>query len=87
MKNLTLFYLETCPHCIRAQQYMKELCDENPAYAEIPVRRVEERKEKNLADSYDYFYVPTYYVDDEKVSEGSVNKDDVRKVFDIALEK
>ncbi|MDL2214358.1 glutaredoxin [Clostridia bacterium OttesenSCG-928-O13] len=85
MKELTLFYLETCPYCNRARQYMSELQNEDPRYANIPIKMVEERQEKALADSYDYYYVPCYYIGKEKVAEGSIDKDGVRKVFEEAL--
>ena len=86
MKELTLFYLESCPYCRRARGYMAELCQENPEYAKIPVKMVEEREQKALADSFDYYYVPCYYIGQDKISEGAVEKDDVRAVFDKALE-
>ena len=86
MKDLTMFYLETCPYCKRARGYMQELRDEDPKYKGIDVKMVEERQEKELADSYDYFYVPCYYVGGEKVAEGAIDKEGVKKVFDEALE-
>ena len=86
MKELTMFYLETCPYCKRARAYMKELCGEDAKYADIPVKMVEERQEKALADSYDYYYVPCYYIDGEKVAEGAIDKDGVKAVFDKAMQ-
>lgn len=87
MKDLTLFYLETCPYCKRARAYMQELCEEDPKYAKIPVNMIEERQQKVLADSYDYYYVPCYYVNGEKLAEGSIDKEGVKAVFDKALEE
>jgi hypothetical protein len=46
---------------------------------------VDENMEAQFADSLDYYYVPTYYVDGRKIHEGAVSKDDVRAVFDAAL--
>lgn len=80
-----MFYLESCPFCRRARGYMQELRDENPEYAAIPIRMVEESQESAVADQYDYFYVPCYYIGQRKISEGSIDKDGVRKVFDEAL--
>lgn len=80
-----MFYLEYCPYCKRARNYMKELQEEDPRYMEIPIRMIEESQQKDLAGSYDYYYVPTYFVGDEKVSEGGVDKEGVRAVFDKAL--
>lgn len=85
MKELTLFYLEHCPYCKRARGYMQELRDENPAYAAIPIKMVEESEQKAEADRHDYYYVPTFYLDGEKISEGAVDKEGVRAVFDKAL--
>lgn len=85
MKELTLFYLENCPYCKRARAYMQELRDENPEYNAIPVKMVEEREQKQLADSFDYYYVPCFYIGGQKIAEGSIDKDGVRQVFDEAL--
>lgn len=86
MKEVTLFYLESCPHCKRARGYMQELCEENADYAKIPVKMVEERQEKALADSFDYYYVPCYYIGESKLAEGVIDKDGVKKVLDEALD-
>lgn len=85
MKKLTLFYLESCPYCKRARGYMDELKKEEPKYKDIDVKMVEERQEKEYADSFDYFYVPCYYIGKEKIAEGSIDKEGVRNVFDACL--
>lgn len=85
MKELTMFYLESCPFCKRARQYMQELRDENPAYAAIPIKMVEEREQRALANSYDYYYVPCFYIGEEKIAEGSIDKEGVRAVFERVL--
>lgn len=86
MKVITLFYLEGCPYCHRAFQYMQELCEENPAYAKIPVKRVEENEQRALANSYDYYYVPCYYIGTEKLAEGAIDKKGVEAVFKQAMQ-
>lgn len=85
MKELTLFYLRSCSHCKAAKAYMKELRSENPAYAGIPIRMVEERLHRKEADQYDYFYVPSFFIGDQKIAEGSIDKEGVRAVFEAAL--
>jgi glutaredoxin len=85
MQELTLFYLETCPFCQRVRGYMRELCDENPDYAKIPVKLVEERQESELADRYDYYYVPCFYLGREKIAEGAIEKEGVRRLFNLCL--
>ncbi len=86
MKELTLFYLKGCPYCKKALAYMDELKNEHPEYAEIPIKMVEERDEAELANSYDYYYVPCYWIEDKKIAEGSIDKAGVKKVFDMAID-
>lgn len=85
MKPLTLFYLENCPHCKRARGYMEELRQENPDYAGIEIQMIEESQQPEVAEQYDYYYVPTFYLDGEKLHEGTAEKADVQAVFDKAL--
>ena len=54
-------------------------------YGAVPIRRVDESVETALADSLDYYYVPTFYVDGVKRMEGVPSKEKVRAVLDAAL--
>jgi len=65
---------------------LRELMEENPAYRDIPIRRVDESVEVEFANSLDYYFVPTFYVDGEKLMEGIPTKDKVKAVLDRALE-
>jgi glutaredoxin len=85
MPKLDLFILESCPFCIRARQYLEELRQEDPKYQAIEIRLIDERKERALASSYDYYLVPTFYLGQTKLFEGIMTKADVRKVLDLAL--
>ena len=85
MKEILMFKMKGCPHCKLALALQEELLAEHPQWREIPLRIVDEREEKALADAYDYFYVPTYYVDGVKVHEGHAERADVEKVFRAAL--
>lgn len=85
MKKITMFMFDECPHCQLALRLMKELKEENKEYAGLDIKMINERKEPEIADQYDYWYVPTYYVDDEKVHEGHAEREDVEKVFKLAL--
>ena len=64
---MKLFYLENCPHCQRARNWMQELYVENPIYKEILIEMIEESREVELADSYDYYYVPCFFDGDQKL--------------------
>ena len=45
---------------------------------------MDETRDPAFADRFDYYYVPTYYVDGQKVHEGHAERDDVEKVFRLA---
>ncbi|MGI6664957.1 MAG: thioredoxin family protein [Christensenellaceae bacterium] len=85
MKEIKLFILKNCPYCKAVLQYQKELFAENPAFAEIPLRIIEESEEAAYADSFDYYFVPTYYIEEEKVHEGAATKEIVKSIFERAL--
>ena len=69
MKEVLMFYLDSCGYCNKARRALDELYAENPAYREIPLTLVEESEQPELADRYDYYAVPCFYVDGEKVFE------------------
>ena len=85
MQKLNLFVLKSCPYCRQAKKWLAELTAENPAYAAIPIEEIEEREQKALADSYDYYYVPTFYMGSTKLPEGAATKEGIRKVLETAL--
>jgi len=72
MKKISLFYLENCPYCRMALRALEELAAENPAYREIPLTRIEESEQPVLADRYDYYRVPTFFVGEDKLFEARV---------------
>lgn len=71
MKPIKLFYLKNCPFCKKALSYIDSLKAEHPEFAAIPIEMIEESEQPALADKFDYYYVPTFYVGDEKVHEGA----------------
>lgn len=85
MKQLTMFYLENCPFCKRAFKYIEELKKENPEFAKIEIKTIEESQEPELAEKFNYYYVPTFYVDDKKVHEGGIYKPEVKKILESVL--
>jgi glutaredoxin len=85
--KLTLFILEYCPFCKRARQYIKELKEEYPEFQSIEIEIIDEEKQKELADSYDYYYVPTFYLGKQKLHEAGINKDEVKAMFQSLLKK
>ena len=91
MKEIEIFYLPGCPYCKSARTAIEELTAENPAYAALPLRWINEQTERALADSRDYYYVPTFYHNGEKLYECSPRDDraaikaHIKAVFDKAL--
>ena len=87
-----MFYLDNCGYCHKARRAMDELFEENPAYASIPITKIEESCEPALADRYDYYAVPSFFVNGEKRFEAHIGmsyddiKDAVREVLDFALQ-
>lgn len=85
MPKLTLFVLENCPYCIRVNQYLKELLSEDPKYLEVEIDLIDERKNRVLANSYNYYLVPSFYLGQRKLFEGIMSKNDVKGVLETAL--
>ncbi len=71
----------SCPYCKQAMKWMEELKSENAEYAGIDVTIIDEKKQPEISDQYDYYYVPTYFIDGNKVHEGAASKEKVESVF------
>ncbi len=85
MKPVKLFYQAHCPHSLLALKCLAELQRHEP-YASVPIEKIEELEQREYAARFDYYYVPTFYVGDEKVHEGHAELSDVRAVLDKALQ-
>ncbi|MDY5931549.1 MAG: glutaredoxin domain-containing protein [Candidatus Ornithospirochaeta sp.] len=85
MKKITMFHFAGCPYCRKAERFISELEKENPLYKEIEIERIDEKLNPEIAEEYDYWYVPTFYIAGKKESEGDITKDGMRKVLDKAL--
>lgn len=85
MKAITMFETSWCPYCKKAHEIMKELIQENQNYEKIKVNIIDEELHPEIANKYNYYYVPTFYLDTEKVHEGVPNKNIIRNIFDQCL--
>jgi thiol-disulfide isomerase/thioredoxin len=85
MEKLTLFYLKTCPYCIRVQGFLDELL-KDARYQNIEIQAIDEAKNVDLANQFDYYLVPTFYLKGEKLFEGIMDKQDVINVLEKALD-
>ncbi len=86
MKDVKLFYLKNCPFCKKAISYIESLKAQHEELAQVDIEMIEESEQKELADSFDYYYVPTFYVADEKVHEGGIYPEEVEEILRKALE-
>ncbi|MDR3281065.1 MAG: thioredoxin family protein [Synergistaceae bacterium] len=84
MKEIKMFVMAACPHCRRALEMMDEIYSEHPEYKNIPLKKIDETKEADYASRFDYYYVPTFYVGDEKLHEGTPSRAAIEKVFETA---
>ena len=91
MKDILMFYLDDCGYCHKAHQALDELMEELPGAAELIITKIEESRDPALADRYDYYAVPTFYVDGKKLFEAHIGmsyadiKREVRRVLEAAL--
>lgn len=81
-----MFMMKSCPHCKKALQWMEELKAENSKFNSVEVKIIDETLRPDIANQFDYYYVPAYYIDSLKVHEGVATKDIVRSVFERAIE-
>lgn len=86
MKSVKLFYLRGCPFCKRALQYVADAKAAHPELADVEVETIEESEQPEVAGSYDYYYVPTFYVGEVKCHEGDIASDEVEQVLWKALQ-
>jgi thiol-disulfide isomerase/thioredoxin len=86
MKPVIMFITSWCPYCKQAFSWIEDLKKENQKYSNIEVTIVDEERQPEIAKQYDYYYVPTFYVDGIKIYEGATSKDIVRQVFEKACE-
>lgn len=85
MKKITMFMMAECPYCQKALKWMDELFAENPEYKSLEIEKIDEKIHPDLAEKYDYYYVPTFYVGGEKLHEGAATLEKIRSVFDAAM--
>ncbi len=69
MKEITYFYMNGCPYCRQAEEAIRELKKDHKELADVAIRRINENEHPEIADKYDYYYVPTMYIGGEKLYE------------------
>lgn len=90
--KLNMFMLTHCPYCKRASRIIDELKESNPKYKEIEIEMINEENDPR-ASQYDYYYVPTFFLGEEKLYEASKADDDnvmpskIKSMFDELLSR
>lgn len=87
MKKITMFMFEGCPHCKKAKEMMAKLLELRPEYREVPFEMIDEKKNPEIAEKYDYYYVPTFFVGDDKIAEGVPSEAKIEEVFKKAFDR
>ena len=87
MKKLTIFYMESCPYCRKAVDAVKELRSGNSLYEKAEIEWIEETVQPDIADDFDYYYVPSIFCGDKKLYECSPKDDynEIRRQVEGAL--
>lgn len=86
MKKITVFYQPMCPFCKNAFKYINELVAENDSFKTIEWEKIDELKEPELADRFDYYYVPTFYSEGKKIHEGGIYKEELRELIQSVID-
>ncbi len=85
MKKITMFIQPRCPFCVKALKYIDEAKAANEELQPIEIEIHNELAEPEFADKFDYYYVPTFYIDGEKVHEGGIYAPEVEELLRKAL--
>jgi glutaredoxin len=86
MKKIVMFKLNYCGYCRRAEQLIEAAICSHPEFTAIEIEYVDEAREHERAHRHDYYYVPTFYVGQEKLHEGPVTDADIDRILRCALE-
>lgn len=85
MKKVKMMYLKHCPHCKKAFGLIEELKTKYPQFQNVQIEAIEENEKEEKTKGYDYWYVPTYFVDDVKMHEGIPDEEALLKVLKASL--
>ena len=86
MKKVLMFHFVGCPYCRAAENWLREVVTEHPELGSVPVEKIDENRHPEIADRYDYWYVPTFYIDGKKAHEGACSREIVEHVLREALD-
>lgn len=85
MKQLTIIHFEACPYCRAALKWVEELQQEHPELQQLKIEHIDERLTPERTKGYKYWFVPTFYLGEEKLHEGAASKQIVEGILRKAL--
>lgn len=86
MKEITMMILNDCPHCKRAAKMIEALKEKHPEYQDIVIKAYDENEHPEISSQFDYYYVPSMFIDGQKLHEGVPSFEAVEAVLKAALE-
>ncbi|MBR0208402.1 MAG: glutaredoxin [Oscillospiraceae bacterium] len=69
--KLTAFILPRCPYCLQMRELVEELRAERDELAAVEIDFIDESAQPELADRYDYYRVPSFFLGGKKLYEAS----------------
>lgn len=90
MKKVLAFRLKGCPYCRNAMRAIDDLKSDD-RYSGVSVEWIEENEHPEISAKYDYYHVPSMFIDGVKLYEAKPGEKydscraNVKRVFDEAL--
>ena len=75
MKELKVFILKGCPYCQIALRAL-----DKAMFKDVNVIVIDERENPEIAEEYDYYYVPAFYLDGVKIPAGVIDKKEAERL-------
>lgn len=86
MKEITMMILNDCPHCRRAAKMIEALKEKHPEYRDIVIHAYDENEHPEISKQFEYYYVPSMFIDGKKLLEGVPSFETVEAVLKAALD-
>ncbi len=92
MVGILWFYMDDCQYCKRADTIILELQNQNPAYGEVRLIKVNEKERPDIAARFTHSKVPAFFLGDRLLYEADAShtrqemKDSIEKVLKVAIE-
>lgn len=75
-EKIQVFILKNCPHCLKFKQLFSQV-DLN----DFDVEYIDEQENKELADKFDYYYVPSVFYKNKKIHEGVIDETKIQNIL------